>query len=90
MRQLSEKLEYRPTTTAAGKLIDENQLRRLHVKFTYDIEIAKQNMTLFIFTHYQLHRELRNIALRKLGNLISLYRLRLFKSKEEGMSECAA
>jgi len=69
MRQLSEKLEYRPTTTAAGKLIDENQLRRLHVKLMYDIEIPKQNMILFIFTHYQLHREckkIRNKALRKL------------------------
>ena len=69
MRQLSEKLEYRPTTTAAGKLIDENQLRRLYVKLMYDIEIPKQNMILFIFTHNQLHREwkkLRNKALRKL------------------------
>ena len=68
MQQLSEKLEYRSTTTAAGKLIDENQLRRLHVKLMYGIEIAKQNI-LFIFTHYQLLREckkLRNKALREL------------------------
>jgi len=51
MRQLSEKLEYRPTTTAAAELIDENQLRRLCVKLMYDIDIPEQNMTLFIFTH---------------------------------------
>jgi hypothetical protein len=59
----------------------------------YDIEIAKQKVVLFIFTHYQLHREwkkLRNKALRKLRYLIILYRLWLFKSREEGMSECVA
>ena len=49
MRQLSEKLEYRPTTTAAGKLIDENQLRRLYVMLMYDIEMPKQNMIFFIY-----------------------------------------
>jgi hypothetical protein len=68
MWQLSEKLEHRPMTTAAGKLIDDNQLRTLYVKLMYDTEIPKQYMIFFIFTHYQLHREWKKLlkALRKL------------------------
>ena len=50
MRQLSAKLEYRPPTTAAGKLIDENQLRRLYVKLMYGIQLAKQkDDTVYIY-----------------------------------------
>ena len=59
-------------------------------KFNVRYRDYKTNYIVYILCKYKQWKKLRNKPLRKLWNLIILYKLRLFKSREEGMSECVA